>query len=75
MRNNAGRMYQRTALHNGGRKAGAGVQEADYSEESGPGNEDHRDRERVRLPHDGDKPESLNGPVIIVQAGRSKDNA
>lgn len=40
MRYNAGRMYQRTALRNGGRKAGAGIQEADYSEESGPGNED-----------------------------------
>jgi hypothetical protein len=46
--------------------------EDDYSEESGGINHEER-REKVRMPHDGVRPESLNGPVIVVQEGRKKD--
>lgn len=61
-----------TGLRNGGRRAGAGVAYDDYSEESfGRGRV--REFEPVRFPHDGDNPEDLNGPVIIVQKGRGKN--
>ena len=44
----------------------------DYSEESfGSGR--CLEWERVRFSTDGVKPEELNGPVIIVQAGKKKN--
>ncbi len=56
---------------NMGRAAGAGVLYDDYSEESGRRLVPY-DQEcvHVRLPHDQDKPEDMNGPVIIVQKGK-----
>ena len=66
-----GNLYRNTALRNGGRKAGTGMDEDDYSEESFPSGRKPRP-ELARMPHDGEKPEDLNGPVIIVQAGKDK---
>ena len=51
--------------------AGDGIISDDYSEESG--NKKQLQSVRVRLPNDRRSPESLNGPVIIVQEGRKKD--
>ena len=72
-------MGKRTAwLRSGtnGRLAGHGCVEDDYSDESGCKpwlkrdiNKDYR----VRFVSDKLPPESLNGPVIIVQEGRKKD--
>lgn len=57
-----------------GRMAGNGVASDDYSEESGgwSGVRYHHKVKNVRLPHDKNSPESLNGPVIIVQEGKKK---
>ena len=62
-----GNLYRRTSLY-GGHVAGDGIMRDDYSEQSGcvdydPGTV------RVRLPHDGVKPEELNGPVVCYKAG------
>lgn len=69
MNNFTGRLYRKTALRNGDRRAGIGVNEDDYGDESFP-----RAKERIRgparMPHDGEKPEDLNGPVIVIQAGK-----
>lgn len=71
-RSKAGRQFLITKFRNGGRRAGAGVAYDDYSEESG--NKDYEGvRPLVRFSTDHTKPESLNGPVIIVQEGRKKD--
>lgn len=69
MNNFTGRLYRNTALRNGGRKAGIGTSEDDYGDESFPRAKDHI-LEPARMPHDGEKPEDLNGPVIVVQAGK-----
>lgn len=57
-----------------GRVAGDGIASDRYDEESGyvlgPKS---RAYGRVRFPHDGEKPEDLNGPVIIVQKGHKKE--
>lgn len=66
-----GNLYRNTALRNGGRKAGTGMAEDDYSEESFPGGRNLRP-ELARMPSDNVKPEELNGPVIVVQAGKDK---
>ena len=57
-----------------GRIAGSGVAHDDYSEESGgwSGVRYHHKISHVRRPHDKTNPESLNGPVIIVQEGKKK---
>lgn len=68
----AGRQFMYTKFRNGGRRAGIGTAYDNYSEESGNKQYEKR-RPLVRLPHDGYKPEDLNGPVIIVQEGRRKD--
>jgi len=64
-----GNLYRNTALRNGGRKAGTGMDEDDYSEESFPGGRNPRP-ELARMPSDNVKPEELNGPVIVIQAGK-----
>jgi hypothetical protein len=69
----AGKKFMQTSFRNGGRRAGMGVSYDDYSEESGNKCREMR-RPSVRLPHDKCTPENLNGPVIIVQEGRKKDN-
>ena len=69
MKNRSGAWYIRTAFRNSGRYAGDGILSDDYSEDSCShplGNGDYT----CRLPNDGEKPEDLNGPVIIVQAGK-----
>ena len=62
--------------HENGRIAGNGILEDDYSETSGCKRWIKRDihkNTKVRFPSDNKTPESLNGPVIIVQEGRKKD--
>lgn len=71
MNNFTGRLYRNTALRNGGRKAGIGTSEDDYGEESFPRARSPRP-ELARMPHDGENPEDLNGPVIVVQAGKER---
>ena len=62
----------RTTLAGGNHIAGHGCIEDDYSEQSGC---PHREKrwEAVRFPSDNVEPETLNGPVIIVQKGRKKE--
>ena len=58
---------------NSGRIAGDGMLHDNYSEESGNRRATLDEAyPLVRLPHDKDRPEDLNGPVIIVQEGRKK---
>lgn len=61
-----------TTLANSGRAAGAGISYDKYDDESG-----HRhgpyDRGRVILPHDGQKTDELNGPVIVVKPAKSSN--
>lgn len=59
-----------------GRIAGSGILEDDYSEASGCKRWRKMDLSGsglVRFPSDKKTPESLNGPVVIVQEGRKKD--
>ena len=63
-----GRLYTITGLNGGIRRAGMGIEMDDYSEESG--NPERYDHTLVRMPHDGIDPESLNGPVIIIQEAK-----
>ena len=59
-----------------GRLAGSGMVEDDYSEKSGCKPWFKRNISKdvaVRFVTDKLPPESLNGPVIIVQEGRKKD--
>lgn len=65
-----GNQYMCTSFRNGGRRAGHGMLHDDYSEESG--NKDYEKHDMVRFPHDGIKPEELNGEVVIVQKGKGK---
>lgn len=67
----SGAVMTNTSLRNGGRIAGAGTAYDDYSEESGhcPGPGKHS-AGAVRMPHDGENPDDLNGPVIIVQPAK-----
>lgn len=60
-----------TNLANKGRYAGASIVEDDYSEESG--GRKYGKSGYPRFSTDHIDPESLNGPVIIVQEGRKKD--
>lgn len=71
MNNFTGRLYRNTALRNGGRKAGTGTSEDDYGDESFPRARSPRP-ELARMPSDNVKPEELNGPVIVVQAGKER---
>ena len=59
-----------------GRIAGSGILEDDYSETSGCkrlAKSAYHKSNLVRFPSDSRTPESLNGPVVIVQEGRKKD--
>ena len=68
----SGNLYRITGFtSHGGRKAGYGVYEDDYSEESGSYCMNHSIR-NVRFPSDGIDPEDLNGECIIVRAGTKK---
>lgn len=71
MNNFTGRLYRKTALRNGDRRAGIGSAEDDYGDESFPRAKDHI-LGPARMPHDGEKPEDLNGPVIVIQAGKER---
>ena len=73
--NCTGNLYRKTSLGPGARRAGTGIVEDDYSEESG-GYESGGFKDSykwVRFPNDSVKPEELNGEVIIIQAGNRKD--
>jgi hypothetical protein len=72
MSNNTGKQYTRTSFRNGGRKAGMGINYDDYSEESS-GRGRMCESVMVRFSTDNIKPEDLNGPCVIVQKGRKKD--
>ena len=75
MDRNSGKLYRQTSLRNGGRKAGYGMNEDDYSEESSGGGRVISDRYlRVGFPNDKVKPEELNGPCIVIQKGRKKED-
>lgn len=71
MSNYTGNLYKGTSFRDSGRKAGTGINEDNYSEESGFSGW-HRDRscERVRFPNDDIKPEELNGPCVVVKKGK-----
>lgn len=62
-----GNLYRRTSLC-GCHVAGDGMLYDDYSEQSGGWDYDPG-AVRVRMPHDGVKPEELNGPVVCYKAG------
>lgn len=72
MNKNSGRLYTSTSLHNGGRRAGYGVVEDDYSEESS-GRGRCLPFDPVRFPNDDLDPEELNGPCVVIQEGKRKD--
>lgn len=63
-----GNNLQRSAS---GRFAGDGIIEDRYDEMSG-GKRYEKMFDKVRFPNDKRKPESLNGPVIIVQKAKTK---
>lgn len=74
---NTGNLYQKSNLGPGARRAGIGMIEDDYSEESGYkrfGERSVYERYKpVKFPNDSVKPEELNGEVIIIQPGKRKD--
>lgn len=67
-----GNLYRGTSFANHGRKAGTGIIEDDYSEESGGYYCNHA-WERIRFPNDNVKPEELNGECIIIKEGKKND--
>lgn len=58
-------------LGNKGRAAGTGIAEDDYSDESG--GRRYNKSGYPKFTTDRVRPETLNGPVIIVKEGRKKD--
>lgn len=76
--NCAGNLYRKSSLGVGARRAGTGIVEDDYSDDSSYERFGERPAyERytlVRFPNDSVKPEELNGEVIIVQAGKKKED-
>lgn len=68
-----GNLYCGTSFRNFGRRAGDGVIEDDYGDESGPGKRRYGEFKPVSFPNDREKPENLSGPCIIVQAGKEKE--
>ena len=74
MRDKTGNLYMTTGFRNGGRKAGIGTLYDDYGDES-CGYIGQTGGVRVRLPHDGEKPEELNGPVITYKCGTKNGGA
>lgn len=75
--NNTGNLYLKSNLGHGARRAGTGMVEDDYSDESGCKQFNNRSfyerYKTVRFPNDSIKPEELNGEVIIIQPGKRKD--
>ena len=67
---NTGNLYRGTSFRDCGRKAGDGIVEDDYGDESFPPKRNYYEWMPVRMPSDGMNPEDLNGPVIVVQAGK-----
>lgn len=67
-----GAQWLRTTLAGRNRIAGHGCIEDNYDEDSGCPRKE-KPWEAVRFPSDNVEPESLNGPVIIVQKGRKKE--
>lgn len=74
--NCAGNLYRKSNLGPGDRRAGTGIIEDDYSDESSykrfGERSAHERYEPVRFPSDSVKPEELNGEVIIIQPGKGK---
>lgn len=70
---NTGNLYRGTSFRDCGRKAVDGVIEDNYGDESGPGKRRYEEFKPVSFPNDHEKPENLNGPCIIVQAGKPKE--
>ena len=71
-RGRTGNYYYQTGFSTqGNRRAGFGMFEDDYSEESGKRKLFHK-IENVRFPSDRVEPEDLNGECIIVQPGNKK---
>lgn len=66
MSDKTGNLYRTTSFRNGGRKAGIGTLYDDYGDES-YSYVGQAGSVRVRMPHDGVKPEELNGPVICYK--------
>lgn len=62
------------AYRDGGYVAGDGILYDDYSKQSG-GIDYDPGTERVHMPHDGVKPEELNGPIICYKAGEKRVDA
>lgn len=72
-RSNTGNAYRRTSFGGTGRNAGYAMCEDDYSEDAMGGNS-FNPRGWPRFPNDDIKPEELNGPCVIVQAGNKKED-
>lgn len=71
-RSRTGNYYYNTGFRGqGGRRAGHGMHEDDYSEESGKRCIIHK-IENVRFPNDRVEPEGLNGECIIIHPGNKK---
>lgn len=68
---NTGNLYRGTSFRDCGRRAGNGMSEDNYDDESRP-KQAYKEPTPVRLPNDRDDPETLNGPCIIVQPGKPK---
>lgn len=66
MSDKTGNLYWTTSFRNGGRRAVIGILYDDYGDES-YGYVGQAGSVRVRMPHDGVKPEELNGPVICYK--------
>ena len=73
MSKNTGNLHLTTSLRNGGRKAGYGMYEDDYSDESS-GQGHYTPWKPVRFPNDDVTPESLNGECVIIQKGKIKED-
>ena len=75
--NYTGNLYLKSILGPGARRAGTGMVEDDYSDESGCKRFNNRSfyerYKKVRFPNDSINPEELNGEVIIIQSGKRKD--
>lgn len=72
-RSKSGNMYRLSGIgRQGGRRAGSGVVEDDYSEESGNCWRGHS-YGWPRFPNDDVDPEELNGPCIVVKEGNIKE--
>ena len=70
-RTKSGNAYYFSSFRNSGRWAGSGVTEDDYSEESCSGF-GYNHYVNPKFPNDDIDPEKLNGPVVIVQEGKTK---